>query len=620
MHSNKPDYGDGPLLSRRAILLGLTAATLASPRLRAAESPPPIADASSALDGFFDRLVNEQYELLPERATFFGLDRGANAAWRSRVTDRSNAGREANRALTLRQLAELKAYSRAELSQQDLVNIDVAIYVREAAAALQVFDFGATAAPLELFPYSVSQMTGAHMEMSGVLQVQAARTAEDADAWLARFEAYGKQIDDETARVRHEAAIGVVLPDFLLDQTIAHLGTLSDPAGPSADVKRITEETQAAGLGERYAAAAARVHQDVIAPAFRRQVEVLRDIRPASRHQPGLWRLKDGPGFYAAALRCSTTTRMTPAEVHAFGLEAAKATHSRMDKLLAAQGMTRGTVAERMTALARDPQQIYPNTDAGKAEFIAFAQTRLTLVEERLPRAFRNIPKLEIELRRSPPETEGGGPSASSSLPPPDGSRPGIVWFNLKDSAVAPKYTVGTVIYHEAAPGHMLEAAYSFRNRLPLIRKLTMMSGFGEGWALYAEQLADELGLYEDDPLGRLGYLQLQLFRANRCVVDTGLHAMRWSREQAVQYLTEQGGDTAAWINGEVDRFCVMVGQACSYKIGQAAFLSLRDKSRARLGRRFDLAAFHEIVLAHGHLPLEMLQRVGEVWMSRQVS
>lgn len=602
------------MINRRSLLLSMTALgalQAMKPRAQtvADREPPP-------LDAFFDRLVHEQYALTPEMATFFGLDTGPYAELRSKVTDRSANGRDAVRTLTHRQLAELNGYPRTGLTAQDLINLDVAIYTRESAAALQAYDFGVTAAILEQFPYTVSHLRGTYLGTATFLGMTPVRAAGDADGLLARFSGSAKQIEDESGRVDHEAGIGVVPPDFIMDQTLAQLRAAMVSAADSPMVKVISDKVRAAGLADHYVTDATSIHQQAIVPALQRQLALLARLRPSAQHQPGLWRLKEGPGFYAAALRSSTTTSLSPEEVHRFGLDQARTIKSRMDALLHKQGMSTGTVGERMAALSRDPKQIYPDTDEGKSRFIEFARGRLNMVETRLPRVFQNIPKFDIELKRLPPELEGSGPVASSELPPPDGGRPGVVWFNLKDSSVAPKYCVPSIIYHEGCPGHHLEAAYSFRNKLPLIRKVSIFSGFGEGWALYAEQLADEMGMYEDDPFGELGYLQGQLLRANRCVVDTGIHAMRWSRERAVQYLTAEGGDTHVSVVGEVDRYCVMPGQACAYKIGQSVFNGLRMQAQSSLGARFDIKDFHEAILSHGHLPLDLLRTHGSAWLT----
>jgi uncharacterized protein (DUF885 family) len=229
------------------------------------------------------------------------------------------------------------------------------------------------------------------------------------------------------------------------------------------------------------------------------------------------------------------------------------------------------------------------------------------------------MPPYRFEVRRVPPQTEAGAASAFSQAASIDGKRPGLVFFNLHDSAEWPKFCLATTVYHEGLPGHQFEGGLALSNQnLPLIRKTGGFSGYGEGWALYAEQLADELGMYDDDPLGRLGYLKFQLFRANRCVVDTGIHTLRWSREQAIRHFVEQEGEAPGFAAREVERYCVSVGQACSYKLGHSVFTALRENAKAKLGPRFDIKAFHDAVLGTGRVPLDILQQVGDRWLASQ--
>jgi uncharacterized protein (DUF885 family) len=290
---------------------------------------------------------------------------------------------------------------------------------------------------------------------------------------------------------------------------------------------------------------------------------------------------------------------------------------SRLDGLLRAQGMTQGTVGERMAALYKDPRQLYPNTDEGKRQAIAYCNERLAAIRTRLPSVFHRLPPYRFEVRRVPPETEAGAASAFSQGASLDGSRPGLVYFNLHDSAEWPKFCLATTVFHEGLPGHQMEGGLALSNTsLPLIRKASGFSGYGEGWALYAEQLADEIGMYDDDPLGRLGYLKFQLFRANRCVVDTGIHAMRWSREQAIDYFVAQEGEARGFAAREVERYCATPGQACSYKLGHSVFTGMREKAKAQLGSRFDIKDFHDAVLGCGRVPLETLQTVGDEWIA----
>jgi uncharacterized protein (DUF885 family) len=282
-----------------------------------------------------------------------------------------------------------------------------------------------------------------------------------------------------------------------------------------------------------------------------------------------------------------------------------------LDGLLKAQGLTQGTVGQRIAELYKNPASFFPNTDAGKVDAIAYCNDRLAAIRPRLPRMFKRLPPYQFEVRRVPPQTEAGAASAFSQGPALDGSRPGLVYFNLHDSAEWPKWSLSTTVFHEGLPGHQLEGGLALSNKsLPLIRKTLGFSGYAEGWGLYAEQLADELGMYDDDPLGRIGYLRFQLFRAGRCVVDTGIHHLRWSREQAIQYFVDLDADAPGFATREVERYCTQPGQACSYKIGHTVWTRARARAIAALGSRYDIKDFHEAGLACGRVPLDVLDGV----------
>jgi uncharacterized protein (DUF885 family) len=321
-----------------------------------------------------------------------------------------------------------------------------------------------------------------------------------------------------------------------------------------------------------------------------RQIAQTKAMRATATPDAGLWKLKDGEAYYAASLHSATTTNMTPAQIHRLGLNQAAEITARIDALLKAQGMTKGTVSERILALYHDPKSIYPDTDAGKADEIAYCNRRLAEIKPKLPAVFNRLPPYEFEVRRVPPATEAGAASAFSQGPAIDGSRPGIVYFNLHDSAEWPKWALSTTVFHEGLPGHQLEGGLALSNKnLPLVRKMIGFSGYAEGWALYAEQLADEIGMYDDDPLGRIGYLNFQLFRANRCIVDTGIHNLKWTRDQAIQYFVDNGGNAPSFAAREAERYCVTPGQACSYKIGHTVWVKARERTKAALGVRYNI-------------------------------
>ena len=575
--------------------------------------------ADTDLHRLFDQLFREDLRLRPESATQLGLDKGPDADLRSRLSDVSPAGLTAAKALTLSQLARLEAVDRARLSPAAQIDYDTVVYTRRSSASVQAFDFGGTSYGPS--PYVVSQLTGAYQSVPDFLDTKhRIETAADADAYLARLDAFAGQLDDNTERMRHDAALGVAPPDFLLDTTLEQLEKTRTPTDQALVVTSITRRAAAKGLSDAYGRQAAQIYQARVLPALDRQIQQARTLRAGAGHEAGVWKFKDGAAFYETALHATTTTRLSPDEVHRIGLDQARDISSRLDGLLRAQGLSQGTVGARMAHLYADPTQLYPNTDAGKLEAIGYCNGRLAAIRTRLPQAFERMPPYQFEVRRVPVQTEAGAASAFSQPPALDGSRPGLVYFNLHDTAEWPKFCLATTVFHEGLPGHQLEGGLALSNtHLPLIRKVGGFSGYAEGWALYAEQLADELGMYDDDPLGRLGYLKFQLFRANRCVVDTGLHHLRWSREQAIDYFVQQDGEARGFATREVERYCATPGQACSYKLGHTVFTGLRAEAKAKLGQRFELKAFHSAVLGCGRVPLDILQSVGDRWIGAQV-
>ncbi|MBD3838405.1 DUF885 domain-containing protein, partial [Brevundimonas sp.] len=354
-------------------------------------------------------------------------------------------------------------------------------------------------------------------------------------------------------------------------------------------------------------------------PALSAQNALLKAALPRAGHEASVRRLPQGQQYYANSLRFITTTRLTADEIHRTGRAQMAELTARADTLLKAQGLTQGAVAERIRALGQDPKYVYPNTDAGKAELIEKLNAQMADMQARLPGAFGRLPKASVQIKRVPPAVEAGAPMGYYNSPSLDGSRPGIYWINLKDTAEWPSWTLPTLTYHEAAPGHHLQISLQQESEAaPKYMNLLGFSSYVEGWGLYAEQLADELGAYENDPIGQIGYVQSLMFRAARLVVDTGIHSKGWSREQGIQYMMEAYGDQEGAAVSEVERYCGWPGQACAYKVGHNEWVRLREKAKTSLGAKFDLKGFHDTALAAGGVPLSVLERIVDGWIATQ--
>jgi uncharacterized protein (DUF885 family) len=306
---------------------------------------------------------------------------------------------------------------------------------------------------------------------------------------------------------------------------------------------------------------------------------------------------------------------MTPDEAHTLGLAQVAEISAAADELLKAEGLADGSVGARLSALTRDPQWLYPNTDDGRAQLLADLNVQVAAMQRRMPELFGVLPKTPVEVRRVPPDIELGAPRGYAQTGSLDGSRPGAYYINLADTGIWPKWALPTLTYHESIPGHHLQGTIALEaTGTPLLHRTLAMNAYIEGWALYAEQLADEIGMYGEFPLGRLGLLQSFLYRAVRIVVDTGMHWKGWSREQAADYMADTVGLARAAVESEIDRYCVWPAQACGYKIGHLEFVRLREVARAKLGPRFDQRSFHDAVLKGGAMPLEVLAQVVDDW------
>jgi uncharacterized protein (DUF885 family) len=604
------------LLDRRQFL-GTTSAAATLVLLRPARAASDAAEAVK-LNTLFDAFFEENLRLNPETATQLGLDKDKNADLRGKLHDNSSAGIAAAKAANDSQLMRLKTIDAGKLRGLDRVSYDTVRYVRETTAAVQAFDFGGNSYGPS--PYVVSQLTGVYQSVPDFLDTKhKIENQADADAYLARLEAFATELDNDTARMKHDAALGIAPPDFLLDTALEQMAKTRLSSNQTVVVSSIARRAKEKGLSGEYATKAAALYNEKIAPALDRQIAQTKAMRATAVHDAGVSRFKDGDAFYSAALRYTTTTGMTPDEIHQMGLDQAATISARLDTLLKAQGLTQGTVGERIQSLYKDPKSFFPNTDEGKVEAIAYCNDRLAAIRPRLPRAFNRLPSYSFEVRRVPAATEAGAASAFSQAPALDGSRPGIVYFNLHDSAEWPKWSLPSTVFHEGLPGHQFEGGLALSNTaLPLIRKTGGFSGYGEGWALYAEQLADELGMYDDDPMGRIGYLKFQLFRAGRCIVDTGIHHLGWSREKAIQTFTDLEGDAPGFAAREVERYCATPGQACSYKIGHTVWTRARERAKSALRSRYDIKDFHEAGLGCGRVPLDVLDSVIDDYIAQR--
>lgn len=560
----------------------------------------------AALNALFDRIFEEEVRESPGFATSLGLDKGDKAALRATFDPEPYPeARAESVARTRAALAAVQAVNPATLSAPAKLNREVVIYDLERnLTAPTRFDLDSVQNP-----YLISQQDGAYFSIPDFLDsTHPVETKADAEAYLSRLAEFPTILGYETAEQQRQAAPGYLAPGWALDMALEQIGSLRSPApAESGMVKSLVRRTAEKGIAGDWAVRATRIVEQQVYPALDRQVAALRALRPTTRPGDGATRLPNGAELYAAALAEATTTSMTPEEVHQLGLSQVAEYTAQLDTLLRGAGFTQGTVGERLTALNSSPAQLYPNTDAGRAQLIADLNTSYKAMQARLPRAFATLPTQPLEIRRVPPEIQEGASNGYYYPATLDGSRAAIYWINLKSTSDRPKYALPALTYHEGVPGHHLQISLAQESKeIPMLRKISFYNSYIEGWALYSEQLADELGGYEG--IERAGYLQSFLFRSARLVVDTGLNSKGWSRERATDYMVSATGAPRTRMEREVNRYCVSIGQASSYKIGHLAWLRAREKAQQTLGSRFDIRQFHE-VLKEGAMPLTILER-----------
>ena len=604
------------MMDRRRLLMSVAAggALAAIGPVRALAHGAAAQTASADFNALMNRIAQEMLLSDPESLTMLGMDRGEHADARFKLSDRSQAKVEADKVKFVAAMKDMAAIDRNALPAKEQIYHDSLTFFGETVMEGYAFPYGGGMYPS---PYTISQLGGSYQQIPDFLDSQhRIEAADDAEAYLSRLSDFARSLDDERERMQIDYAAGAVPPDFVIDRTLTQMGAITGTAvADSVMSQSIARRTAEKNIPGDWAARAQTILTREVYPAIQRQADALKAVRAGATHDGGVWRLPDGEAYYRYGLKNYTTSSMTPDEVHQMGLDQVSEISARADGLLKAQGLTQGTVGQRIAALGKDPRFVYPNTDEAKEELLKELNVQMAAMQARMPDYFGRLPKSPCDIRRVPKAIEAGAPGGYYMAPALDGSRPGAYYINLRDTAEWPKWTLPTLTYHEAVPGHHFQIALQMEQPdTPLLMKVMGFSAYSEGWGLYSEQLADEIGAYENDPFGQIGYLQSLMFRAARLVVDSGLHHKRWSREQGIRYMVDTLGDQESSIATEVERYCVWPGQASSYKVGHTTWVKLREDAKRRLGPRFDIKGFHDTGLALGGVPLTVLERTMNAW------
>ena len=611
-------------ISRRDMLLmSLSAAAVATlPRvvLAAAQTRSSSDELLSTLLADF---AEEILRLAPTSATSLGRDSGPRFALKSQLEDVSTLGDAKWASQVKSMLARLATVDRARLSLDDQIRFDTVRYAATAGVEGTRFSFGGAASGFYggTAPYPVTQQDGAVTRIPEFLDSQhQIRNAADAEAYLERVAAMARMLDQESARIAEQASIGVMPPDFIARTALGQLQEYRKaPVAAQKLVTSIAGRARKLGISGNWEARAAKLVNILVYPALDRQISAFTRATANAPDVAGVHRLPDGEAYYRWALKLGTTTDNSAADIHAIGIQQNRLLQAKMDVILKAQGMTQGTVGQRMQALGNDPNRFYADNEQGRNELIAYCNDRVAAIRKLMPRISHLGLLAPLVIKRVPADIQAGAALGYMSVAALDGSRPAIYYINLKSTTLWPKHELTTLTAHEGVPGHTWQGAYLAEHNaeIPLLASLMGFNAFAEGWALYSEQLCDEFGLYSADPFSRIGYLQAQQFRACRLVVDTGIHAMKWSRAQAIRFLVDNTGRGTDSMTSEIDRYTVSPGQACGYKMGHNEILRQRERARTAMGPTFDLAAFNDALVKAGGVPLAVLAAVVDQFIAK---
>jgi uncharacterized protein (DUF885 family) len=535
----------------------------------------------------------------------------------NRKLDDFSVAAEREEAEALREsLAMLRSYPRDAQTSTQQLSSDVLDWFLE---------INTEGEPFLLYDYPLNQLDGIQVALPDfLLEVHPQHDARDAEDYVARLALVGAAIDQAIDGTRTRAAAGIVPPRFVVERVKEQVETFR-AGGAAGNVlvtgfaEQLEKRTELSPEARAALLEAARTEVERgVLPAWERLAAFLSELEPQASPEVGAWKHPEGLRYYDWALRYHTSSTRSADEIHEIGLREVARIHAEIRTTLAAEGIDASDLAATLRALQREERFLYPDTDSGRAQVVSDYQAIVDETQARLPALFGRLPRAPVSVERVPPFKERGAPGAYYMPPPLDGTKPGVFYANLRSIREIPKLGMRTLSYHEAVPGHHLQIAIAQElTGLPIFRRVLPFTAFVEGWALYAERLALEQG-FHPTPYDRIGALVAEVFRAARLVVDTGLHAKRWTREEAIAYMAENTGMPESDVVAEIERYVVSPGQACAYKIGQLSILELRERAARALGPSFDLRAFHDVVLGSGALPLELLARQVDAWIAEQ--
>lgn len=584
---------------------------------------PDVAGNPDVLDQYYQSSIASLFKSRSLTASAFGVDESVTGSYfADQLEDYSPVAEAALRA-ELRQYQTLMSNYQGALAPDADRNRRVIASIARYYAGHPDFDVGYIDTWMGMSAFVVNQINGPAIDVPSMLQNNhALKNLRDAQDYVARLQKFDDLLESVGAKAQADAAKNWLPPKVIVAKAIANLDGFTKAEVLEHALYKHFESSlnELTDIGsedrrELLAAASAAMSNDVY-PAYQKLANIMRGLQNQARDAHGIWAQPNGREYYQDAINNLGDTDMNADEIHALGLAEVDRISAEMNTILTAEGYTTGTVGERMAALIAEPRFLYEDSDAGREQLLNDLNGYIAEIDTRMDGLFKSRPKFPVEVRRIPIEREVGAPGGQYTSPSLDGSNPGVYWINLYDIKANPKLDLKTLTYHEAIPGHHWQIALNVEQEsLPLIRRIAPYNAYVEGWALYSEALAVEMGMYTNDPYSDLGRLNAELFRAVRLVVDTGLHHKRWTREQAIQYMSDITGTAESSVVSEIERYMVWPGQALGYKLGMITIQQARADAEKQLGARFDIREFHDVILLDGAVPMAILKENVQNWV-----
>ncbi len=565
------------------------------------------------INHFYDKIFIEFALDNPQMLTGMGLKIKYN-----QLNDNWPKANETLLRLLKKNYRQLKEYDRTKLKGQTALSYDILDWFLQDQIASNQFRFN---------QYSLTQRGGSYQEIvSFMVSLHKIDNLTDAEDYLARIAKIGDYFDNTLQNVRLEQENGVIPPKFIISKIIENLHNIRDPEiNDNVLVKdfhqKIDKLTDVSEQDKTLLKQQMKsLTTNIVWPAYDRYIAFYQSLKDQANNKAGVWKFPNGAAYYQQRIRSMTTTNYSAEQLHQLGLSEVERILNEMQNILTEQGYVGKSVGKLMKELGEEPRFLYPDTDAGREQILADYKQFINEIDQGMDAYFDIRPKSKVEVKRVPEYQQKTAPRGSYQSPSIDGSRPGIFYANLYDIKATPKFGMKTLTYHEAIPGHHYQIAIKTELKgLPKFRNFIGFTAYSEGWALYAEQLAWEMG-FQDEPFSNLGRLQAELLRAVRLVVDTGIHHKRWTREKAIEYMADTTGIALTDVESEIERYIVWPGQALAYKVGMLKIIELREKAKKELGAKFDIRQFHNIVLKNGAVPLTILEELVENYIQAAIS